>query len=369
MSRKCISALASAFVVLVSLCSLNIYAQTAPTPTRYRLSIADKNIALDLVLPTISRSSIRRVADMPIAFVDPIETFTKNGKAALLWAIKTSKNPADAQWLTIVFEPAAQALSPQDFRAFAMKRFTKGAQGTKHLDHNGIPMARYTTDAAGLYAEYGVSTIGAKLTARNLEAFLVGDETWARIKLTASSLGAEEETLFHSVIDSARFVDTSRPVTSFDYYCLGRTFSARKDYRLAAGNFTSAVKLEQGQEQLNARHWHDLIMKSAEAYVATSDLPAAVKVLEYAVKRDPTNTTFLMELARTFASLGDKDRTLATLKTTFLHMKREKEVFENTSFPGTVSHSMSLPDLNRDPAFKEMMKDKTFRDAVKMIKR
>jgi len=47
-------------------------------------------------------------------------------------------------------------------------------------------------------------------------------------------------------------------------------------------------------------------------------------------------------------------------------MKQEKEIFEKTDFAGAV-HSMSLPDLAKDPAFKEMMKDKAFRDTVKAM--
>ncbi|HEY5839122.1 MAG TPA: hypothetical protein VIT19_08810 [Pyrinomonadaceae bacterium] len=325
---------------------------------------------MELVLPTVPRSDIRPDGAIPSAFVDPIESFTKDGEIALLWTLKPSKKSANPAWLTIVLEPAAQGLSPQEFRAFALKKFAKGAYDIKHVEHNGIPLARYTTGslAAGLYAAHGVSTLGAKDTARNLEAFLVGGETWARIKLTADSLGAEEERAFYSAVESARFVDTSNPATSFDYYSLGRSFSAKKDFARAAGYLASAITLEQNHAQLNAKHWRDLIMKSAEAYVTTSRLPAAAQVLEYGVTRDPTNETFQMQLARTYASMGDMAKTLATLKTTFQLMKKKKEIFEKTSFPGTTSHTMSLPDLNRDPAFKEMMKDKAFREAVKAFK-
>ena len=170
------------------------------------------------------------------------------------------------------------------------------------------------------------------------------------------------------LIDSARFVDVSNPSTSFDYYSIGRTFSAKKDYRRAAENFMSAVKLEKNYQQLDLRHWHDLIMESAEAQVALSDLSAAAEILEYGVTRQPSNTTFLMQLARTYAALGDTPKTLANLKSTFSYMKREKEIFEKTDFAG-VMHTMSLPDLTKDPAFKEMMKDKAFRDAVKAIRK
>jgi len=85
--------------------------------------------------------------------------------------------------------------------------------------------------------------------------------------------------------------------------------------------------------------------------------------LEYGVSKDPTNTTFLMQLARIYASLHEMNRTLATLEKAFYYLKQEKVVFEKQT-----SGQMTLPDLNRDPFFKDFMKDKKFRDAVKAMK-
>lgn len=362
MSRKCFSSLVPAVAVLILLCSLNSYTQPLATPTRYRLSVADKNVALEVVLPTVGVYDIRRNEPIPPAFLDPTEGFTKDGNA-LLWATRPSKSAALSH-LTIEVQPVRHVLSAQDFRAFALKKSPGDVREIKWLDHNGIPLARYTTD--NLMANM---ILDAKPTYRNIEAFLANDLLWVRIRFTAASLGVEEEKLFFSAIESAKFVDISHPSSSFDYYSLGRTFSAIKDYRRASANFASAVKLEQSHQQLNRRYFHDLIMKSVEAHVATSDLPAAAEVLEYGVTRDPANETFLMQLARTHAWMGDKAKTLAALKTTFQLMKKQKEIFEKTSFPGTTSHTMSLPDLNRDPAFKEMMKDKGFREAVKAMKK
>ena len=259
---------------------------------------------------------------------------------------------------------AAQILSATDFRSVALKKFPKDARGIKYLDHASIPLARYTTDssAARLQAEYGIVAVDAASTARNLEAFLVKDDVWARIRFTADSISPEEERLFYSVIDSAQFVDISSPANSFDYYSIGRAFSARADYRRAADNFASALKLARIQPQFAAGYLTDLVMKAAEAYVMTSDLPAAIEALEYGVTHDPANETLLMQLARNYARMGNKAKTLATLETAFRLMKKQKEIFEKTSFPGTTSHTMSLPDISRDPAFKELMKDKAFRE-------
>ena len=357
------------FAVIVWLLSssFNAYGQQ-PALLRYRLSVAERKWALELEIPTVTMPTAKRTRTTEFAFIDPTESFTKDGNAAVLSAIQPDKNGNELQHLRIIVEPASQSLAPEDFRAFALKKLEKDVRSIKYWDRNHIPMARYTTDSEvdRLYAESGVSMPEIRLTSRNLEAYLVQNDVWARIRFTANSISEEQERLFYLLIDSARFVDVSNPSTSFDYYSIGRTFSAKKDYRRAAENFISAVKLEKIKQQLGTLHWRDLIMESAEAHVALSDLSAAAEVLEYGVTREPTNTTFLMQLARTYAALRDTQKTLATLKSAFFYMKQEKEIFEKTDLPG-VMHSMSLPDLTKDPAFKEMMKDKAFRDAVKAM--
>jgi tetratricopeptide (TPR) repeat protein len=368
--RRLVPSLTPALVALLTLVGSNGYAQQTPTSTRYRLLVAERNSALELVLPTIELSAVQRNSPPRSAFIDPRDSFAESG-APLLWAHKTSKKPAELATLMVLVVSAPQVQSAQAFRDFALKKETKGAWEIKTAEHNGILLARYKTDSPTslLNAAYGPAVARGKSTDRNLEAFLVNEKIQARIRFTSSSLDTEDESLFYSIIDSAKFVDTLHPSNSFDYYSLGRAFSARKDYLRAVENFALAMQLERSSRKLNRQQLYRLIMTSAEAYAAISKLSKAAEVLEYGVSQEPSNTVFLMQLARTYAALRDSEKTLATLKTTFLWMKREKEIFENTTFPGTTSHAMSLPDLSRDPAFKELLKDKAFRDAVKEMKK
>jgi hypothetical protein len=89
--------------------------------------------------------------------------------------------------------------------------------------------------------------------------------------------------------------------------------------------------------------------------------------LENGLSQDPTDTDLLLRVARTYAMQGEKDKTLRVLERCFAYLKQAKITFEKEARALGVSGQMSLPDLNDYPAFKELMKDKAFRDAVKAM--
>ena len=353
-------------------CSLYTHAQETGSLIRYRLSLPEKKWALDITLLTIeitrSNFNLPKLSFPKQSFVSPIESFAENGDAYLS-AFEVGRKATDQLNLVIRVQPALRPMVSSDFRDFALKKLRKGARGKKSWDYNQIPVAGYTTKSimAWFYAEYGWEPPeGTKLTSRNLEAYFVKDDVCATLTLTASSFDTDDEKLFYSLVDSVRFVDVSNPASSFDYYKIGLAFSAQKKYSRAAEAFDSALKLEQRQQELDPKQWRDLIMKAAEAHVELSNATAAAEALEYGLSKEPRNTFFLMQLARTYASQGDETKTLEILEKALFYMNQEEPTGKRKFSDGTVE--IRLPDLKNDPAFKQLMKNKSFREAVKAMK-
>jgi tetratricopeptide (TPR) repeat protein len=354
-----------------SSCSHYTTAQELAVPTRYRLAVAEKKWALELTLPTIeiTRSNFRlpKQSFPKSSFVSPIESFAENGDA-LLMTWQASREAIDRHDFTIRVLPAPHSMAPADFRDFVLKKIVKGERDKKYSNHNQIPVAAYKTKSvmASVYDEYGWEPpAGANLSSRNLEAYFVKDDVCATLTLTASTIDADDEALFYSLVDSLRFVDTSNPTTSFDYYQLGRVFHEHKDFKSAAEAFGAALKLEQHQRDLSHIRWRHLILDAAEVNEALSNWTGAAEALEYGLSEEPKNTFFLMELASTYALQGDEARTLAVLGKAFLYMRQENGPFKKQESGATVE--WSFPDLSKSAAFKQLMKNKRFREAVRAI--
>jgi hypothetical protein len=71
---------------------------------------------------------------------------------------------------------------------------------------------------------------------------------------------------------------------------------------------------------------------------------------------------YLVAFLRNRACSATRDYSL--FERCFAYLKQAKITFEKEARALGVSGQMSLPDLNDYPAFKELMKDKAFRDAV-----
>ena len=372
--RQAFSRAACFLLVALSLLTWTAHphAQTAPAPIRYRLTLADKQWALELTIPTLYQplNGVSTVTQLAIA--NPSEFFSEGGDTAWLMASQNRYDHHDLPYVTVSVQAATQSFeNPAAFRAFALKRLIKDVYNVRTVEYKQVSLARYTTPygSTGTVSEFERVLGDVVSTAHSLEAYLVKGNLWARIRFTGRSIKPEGERLFYSIVDSARFVDVSNPATSFDYYSIGRTFSAKKDYGRAAECFSAAVELEKNQPQLDSEHWEELIKNYAAAKVAMSDLAGAIEILDYGTRREPTRAGLFMELARRYASLADSENTLATLKKAFVLLNREQEIFEKTKYPIRTWPTLILPDVTRDPAFKEMMKDKTFRKAVKAMKR
>lgn len=348
--------------LLVS-CASYLQAQQSPTLIHYRLSVAERKWAVDLNLPTVYLAWGRQPNLPKFSFIEPVEGSDTSGGAKLSTIPVLSKTRKLTEVFVMVL-PASQTITADELRTRVLKK--SGAKSIKSWDYNQVPVAAYMTDSplAELRAKSATPAYLGPELQRNLEAYFVKDDIWASVLLVSDSLGAEEEKVFYSLVDSLNFVNVSNPSSSFDYYDVGRSFIAVKNYARAADAFGVALRLERRKQDLDPRHWRDLIMKAAEAYQAMMNSSAAAEALQYGVSKDPANTTLLMLLARTYATQRQIDKTLATLAKCFSYMKQEKILFEKQT-----GGTMSFPDLGDDPAFKELMRHKSFRDAVKALKK
>lgn len=347
-----------------------VNSQPTATPTKYRLSVPEKKWALELVLPTTEITYNSR-SSWPIpSFVSAADTLTRN-RDALLFAMQIRKDRANPGHLTVRVMPGAAGLTAEAFRSYSLQKLAKEAHDIKASQQGQVLVATYKKQNQPLMTVLGTSVVehylGPRFT-RHLEAYFVREDVCATVTLAAAGFEREDEAQFYSLLDSVNFVDVSRPSNSFDYYHVGRLWHFQQEHPRALEALETAVRLELTARTLDAKLWRNLATIGAESATAIGRLNKAVEFLQLGVRAEPTNTTLLMQLARTHAALGDQAKTLATLETTFRLMKQEKQIFEKTAFRGTTSHTMSLPDLNRDPAFKEMMKDKAFREAVKSFK-
>jgi tetratricopeptide (TPR) repeat protein len=376
-------------VLLILSWASSAVAQQAPKPTLYRLSLPGKDWAVDVPLLTADVPSIRRKREqlrdqsgnLPPIFSTPVESLKDGGYSfwtiPIFGKVPTSTLPE----FVIHLNPLNSGMEAAALREFDLQTLAGKSRldrrSVKNSEHNQIPIARYTLTGAGIHnagqiplpngqqpeTETGLQQL-LNAHYRRLSAYLVKDNVGIIFTLTAETLNADEEKNFYAVVDSAKFVDTSAPANSFDYYQKSRVVFMNNDYEKALELLVPALRLEKQRQELEPQSWRDLIAKISEACAKTSHRDAATSVIEYGISNDPSNTFFRMTLARLYAVSGDVDKTLAALDAAFAVMKREIIALKKVSIG-----EMSLPDLSQDPAFKEMMKSETFRNAVKAMRK
>jgi tetratricopeptide (TPR) repeat protein len=354
--------------LLVLTLTVSVCGQQADKHQVYRLSLPNKNWALEIPLGDFYdvgvKTDISRVdlAIPPLALLSgPTESLSDEGEYSLLAFQRTHKEKAFAYArLHVRLRPALRPGGALEFRDFALKELDRRnyvSRSLKTWEHGQIPVARYTLlsthDAGNGYTGPIPQTESGP---RNLEAYFVKDNTWITLTFAASPFDKAEEDLFDSLIESVTFVDTSSPSTSYDYYQKGKLLFLNKEYFAASQALEAAFALEQRQRQLELPFWRDLVGKLADSYGVLVNRTKAKEVLEYGVDNDPANTTLLMGLARLYASEGDIDNTLSALE-------RAAHLFKN-AVP-----RRSLPDLSYDPAFARLMKVEQFRKGLKAIKK
>lgn len=301
------------------------------------------------------------------------ESIGENGYVTFFTGLHDKKRPRHVLLLSIDLKMAKSPGDAFAFREAVRKRLSKhlgnGVVSIKLLEHNSIPVLRYSADLLAQFRNDGFlgQLPGGPLgypadgqSFRTLEAYFVNDETWISARLTCPDIDKKDEDFFYSLINSIRFVDTSKAVNSFDYYHKGKPLYAQGKLKEAIDPFATAFALEQQAPSLDAIHFRQLIRELADAYGSQGRAADYKRVLEYGLVREPSYYLFHLGVARYFGSQGDLDNTLIALG----------KAFENHTKPSnSIEQSLSLLHPLTDPAFARFKNNERFLKAVKEMQK
>lgn len=338
-------------VFVVAACALNVFAQTAPGRDTYRLSPPDQNWSLDVSLP---------------GFKHAAEKIDRDGRGYTFEAVEPPDKGAlfSFNLLEIRMEPAQFPGDAAALRDFFVKKLekSKGVQrkSITAFEHQQTPAIRYERKYE---VDYNwTQSYPVNFRQQRVEGYIVKDGVWIVIKLSApffqnAPLQKEDRTSqFKLILDAVRFVDTSSPSSSFDFYQKGKSLFLQEKYPAAVEALDAALKLERQNRQLDISQWRELIKHSTDAYGGINNWAGAKETLDYGIAVDPDNPLFHLWLARLYAIPGELDNVIASLAKAF-------------SYPTDSSLYGYLPDPLSDPAFKRFKQDDKFRRAVKAMRK
>jgi tetratricopeptide (TPR) repeat protein len=257
----------------------------------------------------------------------------------------------------IQLSPARRVGDAAEFRDFAVAALKKGnslrAESLKTWEYKQTPVARYKQS---LVSNPQLFTTDATIYT---DAYFVKDDSWVTVRMVSQSFGDKEEGLLHSLLDSIRFTDTTRPADSFDYFHKGRTPYKAGDYPKAAEYYRAAFELERKERRLSVELWRALVEQLANSYAAHRDYARAREVLEYGLAHEPARFWFNYNLARVYAAQDDIDNTVAFLEKAAHYKKDAGENAPALSPP---------PDPLNDPVFARFKKVDKFKKAAKAVR-
>lgn len=328
---------------LILACALAAAGRQADAPSPQRLAFPGKDWALDVAPPGF------RVTLVDFDMQDP--------QVFLIGRGTDKKQPL---MLLIKMTPARQAVGAAELRDLSARARRKNVEthSSKNYEYKQIPIAKYRMGGVGGPAATRHYFTNHPAVA---EAYLVRDDTWVTVSLTSmKSIGEKEEELLHSVLDSMRFVDTSRPSTSFDYFHKGLLLYQSKEFQKAIAPYRSALDLERRERRLDVESWRRLVENLSNAYGAVDDLAAAKEVIEYGLQQEPTYGFFHYTLARIHAASNDLAATVASLEKAFQYRPRPDKFF-----------IIGLPfyDPNHDRVFDRFKGDENFKRALQAWKK
>jgi tetratricopeptide (TPR) repeat protein len=325
--------------VFVLACALAASARQAGGEPTHRLSLPGKDWALDVALSGFK-----------------VEVIEGNIPDDVLMLVALRKEDRRALAFLIRLSPARRVGGAAEFRDFAVAALKKGnslrAESLKTWEYKQTPVARYKQS---LVSNPQLFTTDATIYT---DAYFVKDDSWVTVRMVSQSFGDKEESLFRSVLDSVGFTDTTRPVTSFDYFHKGRTPYKAGDYPKAAERYRAAFELERKERRLSVELWRALVEQLANSYAANRDYARAREVLEYGLAHEPARFRFNYNLARVYAAQDDLDNTVAFLEKA-AHNKKHHEKAPALSPP---------PDPLNDPVFARFKKVDKFKKAAKAVR-
>jgi len=196
--------------------------------------------------------------------------------------------------------------------------------------------------------EYMVSELnGHRLNQKSIFACQFYDDTYIDLHVSKVDYVPADEPLFTSVLNSVR-VDTVQR-SSGELMQQASALYLQHDYKDAIGPYSQALELEKINPKLGKAFWYVMIDNLGMSYALTGDLQRAKETFAYGVNRDPGYPLFYYNLACTYAELDDVAEATGYLKKAFDH--------KANVLPGE-----TMPDPASDDSFKELRKNKEFRE-------
>lgn len=178
------------------------------------------------------------------------------------------------------------------------------------------------------------------------------DDTYIDLHVSKINYTAADEPLFTDVVDSMQIVKAQR--SARELVEEASRFYLRHDYKGAIGPYSQALELEKVNPQLEKTFWFVLIDNLGMSYGITGDLNKAKDTFEYGASMAPKYPLFYYNLACTYAEMGDTSQAEDYLK----------KAFDNKA---NVLPDESMPDPSKDDSFRELMKNKEFRDLAETL--
>lgn len=210
------------------------------------------------------------------------------------------------------------------------------------------------------FMEYLIPTLkgpgGTELPINQINRFLclVHDNVFVDLHASKVDFHPSDEKLIAAVLDSVQIRDEqeqgqAQTQTSLGYFKTGSARFMANDFKGAISPYAQALALEQKERKLDKQYWYVLVDSLGMAYGITGDLEAARRTFEYGIQEDPAYPLFYYEMADYYGEKNDAQNATAYLK-----MAYERRA---NMIPGE-----KLPDPRADDSFKELLKNKEFRD-------
>ena len=328
--------------ILMLLCSAG-KGQSAEQKIRYRLITAKQPWSLDFTLP-------------------PNESVSEESKPERHWFLAfplRPKKPTGIFQVQVTMVPAQGATDAVKVRDQLKKELD--LSDLKLLERNGIPML------TGRPREFfpGIAGSSAPPPKYILSAYWLKDQT--AIELEVTFIGKRndvDDNAFFELVDSMKFVAKSQPISSFDYYQLGRARYLKQEYKPASDNFLEALVLERKERQLSIPEFRDLVVQAADSFGALKEIDNFRAVFDFGVAIDPSYPLFHWGLARYYAAKGDKGKTLECLGRMYENIAKEDRKPKDILF--TLNTVRTVPEENS--FMKAFMKDPAFKQAIKQMR-
>jgi tetratricopeptide (TPR) repeat protein len=368
----------AAAAALLQVCALNAHGQQgASSETRQRLFVPWADIALDVELPGLIMSPLEvtegpRAESAAAAERQPAgDGPARRAREFVTLLAPGGEGLSKMNTLRIRLDPVPEGSAAEALRADALASYAKNRYvnrgGVKQDAYKQTPLLRYrlsgmtpldvvSVGPGGVASIPGV--VGLPSSLRVLEAFVVRGGAGVTLRFMSPELKGKDEQFFYSILDSLRFVDTSKSSSSYDYYLLGRDLYKRKEHGAAVAALEKGFAVEAQKRELTRAQWREMVMTLANALSGANDLGRAREVLEYGVAEEPTYPFFHHGLSHLYAHLGDLERTLSELEKTYQLVPKEKNV-----------SGWTVPDPLEDPGYVKFAGDAGFRDGVKALRK